>query len=300
MNLDDVEKIANAILYEGYLLYPYRQSAFKNKRRWDFGLVYPPGREKDNEPSSLKCECLVMATAESSIEACIRFLHPYLTRDEEGQWLEATERTVSLPPTKLSSCSHHLSMDLQFQAESHGQRTISGQVELSAEGLDSGLFRVGLLIRNTTPAECCDGRLEGTLYRWASTHAILSVDSGRFVSLLEPPDAFRAHAAACHNVGLFPVLAGDRNSASMMLASPIILYDYPEVAFESGGNLFDGTEIDELLNLRIQALSDGEKAEIRRGDPRGAYVLKTSESLTSQDFLRLHATMHKLPKNGGL
>jgi hypothetical protein len=83
-----------------------------------------------------------------------------------------------------------------------------------------------------------------------------------------------------------------------MLASPIILYDYPEVASESAADLFDGTEIDELLSLRIQTLSDGEKAEIRRRDPRGANILETSETLTGDDLLRLHATMHKLRNNG--
>src|SRR5687767_9476158 len=51
MNTEAVEKIADAILYEGYLLYPYRRSAIKNRRRWDFGIVYPPGRESENEPS---------------------------------------------------------------------------------------------------------------------------------------------------------------------------------------------------------------------------------------------------------
>jgi hydrogenase maturation protease len=38
MNLDAVEKIANAILYEGYLLYPYRPSAFKKQAAMGFWL----------------------------------------------------------------------------------------------------------------------------------------------------------------------------------------------------------------------------------------------------------------------
>lgn len=296
MSLEAVEKIANAILYEGYLLYPYRASALKNRRRWDFGLVYPPGREEDNEPSSLQCECLVMA-ADAGVEARVRFLHPSLTSDDKGQWLEATARTISFSSASLRSClGEPVSMDVRFQAENPGQRNISGRVELSAEQLESGLLRIRLAIRNTTP-KSCNGQ-EAVLYTWASTHAILSVERGRFISLLAPPEAIRAHAATCRNAGLFPVLAGDRNAACTMLASPIILYDYPEVAPESAADLFDGTEIDELLSLRIQTLSDGEKAEIRRRDPRGATILETSEALTGDDLLRLHATMRKLPKNG--
>jgi hypothetical protein len=41
MNLSLVEKIANAVLYEGYILYPYRPSAVKNQQRWNFGALCP-------------------------------------------------------------------------------------------------------------------------------------------------------------------------------------------------------------------------------------------------------------------
>ena len=41
MSLDRVEKIASALLYEGYLLYPYRPSAVKNRQRFNFGVLYP-------------------------------------------------------------------------------------------------------------------------------------------------------------------------------------------------------------------------------------------------------------------
>ena len=46
MNLDHVEKIAEAVLYEGYMLYPYRRSAIKNQQRWSFGILYPPAYEE--------------------------------------------------------------------------------------------------------------------------------------------------------------------------------------------------------------------------------------------------------------
>ncbi len=38
---DKIEKIADALLYEGYLLYPYRKSALKNRERFNFGLLEP-------------------------------------------------------------------------------------------------------------------------------------------------------------------------------------------------------------------------------------------------------------------
>jgi len=42
MNLEAVERLANAVLYEGYMLYPYRPSAVKNRRRFNFGVLVPP------------------------------------------------------------------------------------------------------------------------------------------------------------------------------------------------------------------------------------------------------------------
>ena len=67
------------------------------------------------------------------------------------------------------------------------------------------------------------------------------------MSLLDPPAELREPAAGCRNLSTWPVLAGTPPARDTMLSSPIILYDYPEIAPESAGDLFDGTEIDEIL-----------------------------------------------------
>ena len=41
MSFEAAEKIADAVLFEGYMLYPYRPSALKNRQRWNFGTLYP-------------------------------------------------------------------------------------------------------------------------------------------------------------------------------------------------------------------------------------------------------------------
>jgi hypothetical protein len=79
-----------------------------------------------------------------------------------------------------------------------------------------------------------------------------------------------------------------------MLSSPIILYDYPELAAESPGELYDGTEIDEILTLRTLALSDAEKAEARATDPRAAALLDRVESMDAQTMAQLHGTIRSL------
>ena len=85
---------------------------------------------------------------------------------------------------------------------------------------------------------------------------------------IDPPEHYRAAAEACRNVGVWPVLVGEPGEHDTMLASPIILYDYPQIAPESPGDLFDGTEIDEILTLRIMTLTEEEQQAARGVDDR--------------------------------
>jgi hypothetical protein len=84
------------------------------------------------------------------------------------------------------------------------------------------------------------------------------------------------------------VLAGPPGSRDVVLASPIILYDHPGVAPESGTSFFDSLEIDELLTLRTLTLSEEEKREVRGTDPRAAALLAEVEHLPRELWERLH------------
>jgi hypothetical protein len=79
-----------------------------------------------------------------------------------------------------------------------------------------------------------------------------------------------------------------------VLSSPIILYDHPELAPESPGELYDGTEIDEILTLRTLALSDEEKLEARATDPRAAALIDRVEAMDAPAMERLHGTIRGL------
>ncbi|MGA9391236.1 MAG: hypothetical protein WBV69_12390, partial [Candidatus Sulfotelmatobacter sp.] len=127
-----------------------------------------------------------------------------------------------------------------------------------------------------------------------SAHVLLGVNGGRFVSLLEPPEHLRDVAAGCQNVGAWPVLVGTEGAHDTMLASPIILYDYPQIAPESPGDLFDGTEIDEILALRILTMTDEEKKEMRQSDERARKMLERTESLPMEHLMKLHGTLREL------
>jgi hydrogenase maturation protease len=124
-----------------------------------------------------------------------------------------------------------------------------------------------------------------------STHTSLGVGDGGFISLLDPPEPLRDLAAGCRNEGTWPVLVGGAGEVDTMLSSPIILYDYPQIAPESPGDLFDSTEIDEILTLRILTLSDEEKRSMAALDDRGRALLARTESLARGQLMGLHGAM---------
>jgi hypothetical protein len=317
MNRAVVDRIANAVLYEGYLLYPYRPSV-KNRQRWTFGGLYPEAycHRGSGETSENQTECLIRGTPAIVVEAIVRFLH-LTQRSEKGvpdtffEWQEAEEREVSLGDATLGDLStqpqrvsfsfpgsHRMEPLHGPDGESAGtvirqQQSITGDIEAAAAELAEGLFRLTLRVVNRTPLDdpASVSRDAALLHSLVSAHTILGVRGGDFVSLLDPPDRWREAAASCRNVGVWPVLVGAEGQTDTVLASPIILYDYPQVAPESPGDFFDGTEIDEMLTLRILTLTDDEKRAMAAVDERARSLLARTEALAREQMLGLHGTI---------
>ncbi|MGB8507502.1 MAG: hypothetical protein WCD76_03775 [Pyrinomonadaceae bacterium] len=343
MNLDRVEKIANAVLYEGYILYPYRASSVKNQQRWNFGALCPQSYSEaqgGTEAWTMQTECIVKDGEEATLDLKVRFLH--LLAREVGQvtpaqhesakdsepdfqtvaaievagqlyqtWQEAVEREVSLQGLKLNELvsqgrrqafNFPSNREMEFLKEQDGQtvgvivrkqQAIEGSVEVAAEGVSEGLCKVTVRILNRTALGDAQlkSRDEALMCSLVSTHTILAVHDGEFVSLLETPEALRDVAASCRNVGTWPVLVGEEGERDLLLSSPIILYDYPQIAPESAGDLFDGTEIDEILTLRIMTLTDAEKREMRGVDERARLLLERTERLPAEQMMKLHGAM---------
>lgn len=124
-----------------------------------------------------------------------------------------------------------------------------------------------------------------------AVHTMMAIDDGVFVSLLDPPEFARLAAASCHSKGTFPVLIGRDD---VMLSSPIIMYDHPEIAPESPGDLYDSTEIDEILALRVLTLTDDEKAEAKATDPRAAAIIDRCDDMPPEMWNRLHGALRSL------
>jgi hypothetical protein len=286
---DPVEKIANAVLYEGYVLYPYRASAIKNQRRFDFGVLYPPAYcalQSGAETNQMRTEVLIEGLSSESVEVKTRFLQML---DRDG-WQEGLEREVNLAAIPLESLIAEPRV-LRFTFES----AISGEARLSAVPVTAGAFKLQLLIRNLVDIEAADLSRDAILLRsMVSVHSILHTEGAQFVSALDPPEHLGEVVANCANQGAWPVLAGEEGRRDLMLVSPIILYDYPQIAPESAGDLCDGTEIDEILALRILTMTAEEKAEIRGGDSRAREILERTEALPAGRLQKLHGAIRGL------
>lgn len=251
MNWAPAEKIARAVLYEGYLLYPYRRSALKNQWRWTFGVVAPAG--------STGLDCLLETTPGLRLSVKVKYLR------EAGD--EVEERETVLENIEPAA---QVRREVEF-----------GAVDLATTALGPDLIRLALRIENRADSSPL-----------LSCHALLGVEGGAFVSSTDP------RAGRCENRGLWPVLAGAAPERNLLLAAPIILADYPDVAPESPGDLFDGTEMDEMLTLRVLTLTDAEKDEVRRGDERARRLLERTEALPPEQILALHGARRSAFKAG--
>ena len=304
MNFTSVEKIAAAVLYEGYILYPYRSTAIKNRQRWNFGTLYPriyAEAQCPQEPFRLVSECLLVPGANPSLDIKISFLQLLPQRrtssdlaDPSLDWDEAIERTSDHCDLSLIRL---LAAPLSLRV--NPAPDLAANLSIQAHGLTSGACRLHLELQNISPLSSgTEARRDEALPQsFVSAHLLLGLTGGDFISLLEPPSLYAADANACTNTGVFPVLAGDEPDRSILLLSPIILYDYPKTSPESAGDYFDGTEMDEMLALRVLTLTDAEKNEMRNGDPRARQILERTEALTGEEMLKVHGIVRPDARN---
>ena len=325
MRFGAAQQIADAVLYEGYALCPYGASSAKNQVRWQFGVLAPRTFVERTGSDSWfqQSECLIEPAVGQKIDVRVRGLQlrrrtiearqedgrfvaaPGVALDGQvvGSWDEGIEQVIDLTNLDVASLvSHELSHaeriagdhrieelepDLRIVRE---QSHVDLLIGLSAERIGDSV-KLRLRIENVTPeTPVGDGREQALEQSLVGVHALIALRGGRFVSLLEPPDDKREAAAACTNQGAWPVLVGTPPDADLVLCAPVILYDYPKVAPESPGDLFDGTEIDEILSLRIMTLTDAEKAEARATDERARRIIDRVDALPADAFERMHGT----------
>jgi hypothetical protein len=200
----------------------------------------------------MQTQCLVVGEA-PGVQAKVRFLHvverrvgrqnaagsvEFVDQLQVGQrqylaWEEAAEREVVAPPLPLTGLHSPQRLAIHIPAGSdeevlrHGGevagvlvrswQALQGAVEVEAESLQAGLWKLTVHITNTTPwhGQDRDSTLRQTL---VSAHTLLTATQGEFVSLMDPPEALRPLTQACHNLHTWPVLVG-RRSAGVTLGA---------------------------------------------------------------------------------
>ena len=318
--VDSARAVADAVLYEGYVLYPYRASASKNRVRWQWGVLMPEDAVAidPSERSAVRTD-VVLDGRDPSLRVTVRFLQVQrrYVEDRAGvrvdrldvgdatyvPWDEAREQDVALDVpldtglvTTLDVPGRTTTEELPGGAGRLVRvcEPLRLEVRVSAQRPVSPypVSLVSVRVANRTGPPAAPGTDRPAWLRRAlvACHVLLESPAS-FISQLEPPEWATGFVAECVNDGLFPVLAGPVGQAHVVLASPIILYDHPELAPQSETSFFDSLEVDELLSLRTMTLSEEEKREVRGTDPRAAALLREVDDMPPELWERLHGTV---------
>ncbi|GAA4389859.1 hypothetical protein [Tsukamurella soli] len=388
-DLELARAVADAVLYEGYLLYPYRGSSTKNRSRWQFGVLGPAGAldAGHGEAPTMSTDILLEDAGESTrLGVYLRFLQiqrRLVERSEGGvfvptdaltvgssqwrTWDEAVDHEEWIGEFGRSELLAGVSLDRDFAggvdaedvAADDGRiagrvvrrrEPLSARITLSARAIEAaGVLLVTVRAENVTPvtfgplaalpapvtfgplaalpapvtfgplaalpapvtfgplaalpAPVTSGPLAhdsatAIARSLIATHMLLTAPTSGFVSTTDPPAVVAAAVPTTAHDRCWPVLAGPEGQDDVLLLAPIILYDHPAIAPESSVALFDSTEIDEILTLRVLTLTDDEKAEARRTDPRAAEIIDRCEAMTPEQMQQLHGTLRD-PRGGG-
>jgi hypothetical protein len=304
MSVELARQIADAILFEGYVLYPYRASAQKNQARWQFGVLAVSGSD---EPTTSQTEFLIegvgndeAAAGGGELAILLRFLQVQ-TRCGEPPWDEGVVREVPVRVPLARAAGHEVVHPFSFHgtidiedAVLRQRWPVRGSVAVRVTPLPGpyGLARVRVRVTNESTCEPESLRRPHLLrHCLVAAHSLLSLTDGSFVSMLEPPEWAAPAVAGCVNQHTWPVLVG---AGDVMLSSPIILYDYPEIAPESVGDMCDATEMDEMLVLRTLTLTEDEKAAARATDGRSAAIVDQVDTMPPEFLERLHGAIRYL------
>ena len=257
------------------------------------------------------------------VDGEVRFLHLIERRPADDQaaawecWQETIERRVPLREYRIDKvASEPRPQAFEFPGQrwqirdvagddAHAeadvvrrQEPIRGTIEMAATCMSQGVALLSVSVINESPCEVPEvSDAEGAsaqLQSLASAHVILRVRGGQFVSRIDPPDAYHELCQNDPGDALWPILVGETALRDTLLCSPIILYDYPELAPESPGDFFDATEIDEMLTLRIMTLSDDEKRAIASLDERGRALLERTRNMAESQMAKLHGATRSM------
>jgi hypothetical protein len=334
--------VADAVLYEGYILYPYHATNGKNRGgvRFQWGVLVPPAwlAVDSCEKTLVRTELIVDPGVEPQMAVRLRFLQLQQRGLEESdgeggfrrveklqvgdrvwmEWDEAIERDIDLAVLPLLPLADaQLTIPLRFPATSETEivtevegdpdsevrgrivrstEDVTGEARVTAAWADGPgvLIKVSIEVENTTQWVVSGPREDVMRRSLIAVHTLAALEDGAFCSVFDPPEHATEAVAGCHSTASYAVLVGKAGATDLVLASPIILYDYPAIAPESDGDFHDGCEIDEILALRVLTLTDEEKAEARGTDPRSRAIIDRCDNMAEGSWDKLHGTMRDI------
>jgi hypothetical protein len=332
-SLDHARAVADAVLYEGYLLYPYRATSSKNQIRWQFGVLGPPEASERGigEPATMQSEFLIRtqstgsSTRDVRLTAQLRFLQRQTRAVEQATgdkfvpvpeltvgparwltWDEAVEQEIVLGPWSLDEMAagrremvaQEGGADVEVLRDPRGEvsgrlirrrHDLMARVSVHTTEVAEDCWKVSLGIENVAavPADQ-DAAIADS---FIGTHVVIVAEGASFLSAANPPADMVDATAQLEQHRCWPVLAGPATQSEILLVTPIIVEDHAEVAPQSAGALFDSTEIDEILTLRVMTLTDEEKAEARATDPKAAEIIDRCDQMTPQQLQDLHGIL---------
>ncbi len=260
-----LEELVSSLLYEGYALYPYTPDATKNATPTPFGIVYPPvyAEECSGALDHARLECVAEPLRGAELNATLRYLSP------SGERHEASEQRVTLGPIPIGQ---RASVELP-----------GGRFTLRSEALGDDRVLVRACVHNTAQVPSGLDRAAALGRSLISTHVIVQISAGRFISPLE---------TGRQSVNIWPVLATENDDA--VLGAAIVLPDHPQISPASHGNLFDNTEIEEALVLHVHSLTDSEREQAAGQDPVVREMLERAMALTPEEIIGLHSGLREL------
>ena len=318
-----LDGLTKTVLYEGYSIFPYHRTSVKNLKPIPFGVIYPEQYHSHNQhaPATMKTECIVTGQKHSSINITVRFLHLMTTKifqndDEEntslpGDGWQTIERLINsgdlniseiignkkVFPIDFDSIEEYKNIydqnNVLKEKQSNSVLKITGNVIIEAFVVENieNTFRISVTVSNNTPLITAKSISRDKVFQqsFLSTNTILKVTGSEFVSDQNPPEEFKEIVGQCEKIGTWPILIDESNT--IMLSSPIILYDYPTINKHSKLDLFDSLEIEEMLILQLSAMSDTEKQQIAESDGKMREMLDKASRVTPQELLNLHGHM---------
>jgi hypothetical protein len=270
---DRLHELVSSLLYEGYALYPYTPGATKNATPTPFGIVYPPtyADECTGAFDHARLECVALPGPGATLTATLHYLQP------SGSRHEAAAQRVQLGPVAPAE-----RISVEFPG---GHLTLRSERLADAPGEEA--FLVRCCVHNTAAVPPGQDRAAALARSLISTHLVVQVSAGRFLSPLE---------AGRESVNIWPVLATPCDDA--ILGAAIVLPDHPQISDASHGNLFDNTEIEEALVLHVHAMTDSEHGQAQQ-DPVVAEMLQRTLAISPEEIIGLHSGLRSNSTGAG-